>query len=231
MPPLKNLLGMKFGRLTVIGKANPHYTRGGNRLVKWTCQCDCGNVCDVLSENLLGGITKSCGCLNKEIVSKNNKTHGLSHHKLYAIHSEMNHRCFNPNNKNFKHYGSRGISVCEQWTGRDGFLNFYEWANSHGYKDGLSIERKDVDGDYSPDNCSWIPKNEQPLNRRSNVILSYKGKKQSISEWCRMYRISRKTIIRYLKKFEGDSDATFDFILSSEEHKKAIRRADKHVSN
>ena len=92
------------------------------------------------------------------------KTHGMAHSKIYKIWKSMRNRCFSPNTKNYKWYGGRGISVCTDW--KNSFELFYGWATDNGYEEGLSIERINVDGNYCVENCCWIPKNQQHLNKR-----------------------------------------------------------------
>ena len=94
-------------------------------------------------------------------------------------------RCSNPNNKDFASYGGRGISVCDEWLGKDGFQNFYKWAMENGYDDTLSIDRISNDGNYEPGNCRWVDDTGQANNRRTNRILTIGGKAQTLAEWCR----------------------------------------------
>ena len=166
MSAKQDLTGQKFGRLSVVadtGKRRHSY-------VVWLCRCDCGNVTEVISDSLKRGNTKSCGCLHDELAAERIKgvktvpKHGLSHHRLFGIWSGMKTRCYNPNNKDFKDYGGRGITICAEWLAD--FQRFYDWAMKNGYQDSLTIDRKDVNGNYEPSNCKWATRAEQSRNQR-----------------------------------------------------------------
>lgn len=110
----------------------------------------------------------------------------------------MKERCYNIHNINYRHYGGRGIIVCDEWL-RD-FINFYNWAMSHGYDDNLTIDRIDVNGDYCPDNCRWTDYETQGNNRRNTVYLTYNGKTQSVSQWCRELKLNLSTVYYRAKR-------------------------------
>ena len=118
--------------------------------------------------------------------------------KLRGIFYGMKKRCYNPNATRFCDYGGRGITVCPEWM--EDSDNFYIWALTHGYKEGLSIERKDVNGNYSPENCEWIPMSLQAKNQRSNNKITIDGVTKNLSDWSEEYGISRTTLSsRYFK--------------------------------
>lgn len=156
-----NLVGQRYGRLKVI-KRMPNI---GNRTA-WECVCDCETIKTVTGYELRSGRVHSCGCLRKETASKNATTHGHYYEKLHGVWNSMRQRCTNPNNKDFHHYGGRGITVCTEW---NEYSAFRQWALATGYKEGLTIDRKDVDGPYCPHNCRWIPLKDQMTNRRSSL--------------------------------------------------------------
>lgn len=164
--PVSDLLGYEVGDLEVVdylgvGKHNKHY---------WRCFCKCGGWVDLNTSRITGSKpTLSCGCKRIENLRGNRfdpTKHGLHKHKLYAIHSGMKQRCYNPNSQRYKYYGSSGISVCSEW--KDDFLAFYTWAMDNGYEEGLSIDRIDSAEDYRPDNCEWVTRSEN--SRRMNLV-------------------------------------------------------------
>lgn len=151
-----------FERLTVIGRSKVYK----NKRYLWDCKCSCGNtkIFAVCGSALLSGNTKSCGCLKLELAGKATITHGLSHTRLYRIYCGMKNRCLNPSASDYSYYGGRGITICKEWI--DDFTNFYNWAIANEYDDKLSIDRKDNEGNYEPNNCRWATDSEQMINRR-----------------------------------------------------------------
>lgn len=191
-----DLTGQRFGRLVVIGRAG----RSEKGQAIWHCRCDCGNDTEILSISLRRGATKSCGCLLRESVRERNiarnTVHGASRTRLYNTWRGMRERCENPAHKSYSDYGGRGISVCVEW--KD-FTVFQKWALSSGYKDGLSIDRIDSDGNYEPPNCRWADKQQQSRNRRSNHLITYKGQTKTVTEWAEQFHINRYTLTMRLK--------------------------------
>lgn len=196
-------IGDKYGRLTIqeyAGKA-----KNGSTLVK--CICDCGTEKIVRLYSLQKGEIKSCGCLAKELLIKRNKTikyttHGQSRTRLYTIWCDMKQRCLNKNREVFKHYGERKISICDEW--KNNFNSFYDWAMANGYKNGLSIERIDINDGYSPKNCKWIPKSEQSKNTCRTHFVTHNGKTQCVEDWCKELGIKSNTILGRARTLNGD---------------------------
>lgn len=174
MSRLKDLTEKKFGRLTVLKRAEGN-TKDHRAL--WLCRCSCGNEIITSSHNLLSGDCKSCGCLHRDRAKNLNASHRLSKTRPYNIWCNMKERCYNPKHHHYKWYGDKGITICDEW--KNDFKSFYDWALNNGYQDDLTIERIDVNGNYCPENCTWIPLKEQARNRRDN--LKYLGLTQS--EW------------------------------------------------
>lgn len=166
MSAKKDLTGQRFGRLTVVADSG----KRNNGYILWECRCDCGNTKIVDGWRLRSGATQSCGCLRQELAVEHIKgvkkkpKHGLVDHRLFGIWSGMKTRCYNENNKDFKDYGGRGITICDEWLAD--FLCFYNWAMENGYQDDLTIDRMDVNGNYEPSNCKWSTRGEQARNQR-----------------------------------------------------------------
>lgn len=189
----EDLTGKKFGRLTVI-----KFAHSKNRKSYWVCKCDCGNETITRSDSLKEGKVKSCSCLNHE---HGRPTHGMSSTKIYHVWASMKNRCKNPNDRNYHHYGGRGIMYCDEW---EKFEPFYKWAYENGYKEGLSIDRVDVNGNYEPDNCIWITMEEQQNNKRDNVLITYRNKTQNIMQWSKELNVTFNLLYGRLHKYDMD---------------------------
>lgn len=200
----ENLIGRKFGRLTVVERAS-----NGNRgEVRWKCVCDCGNS-NVISRgnNLKGGTARSCGCLQRERAKEYNSTHGKYKTRIYNAWNSMKNRCYNQNHPNYKDYGGRGIVLCEEW--KNDFMTFCSWAIENGYRDDLTIDRIDVNGIYEPSNCRWVTKTEQCYNKRDNQFVTYNGETLTITEWAEKLGINKKTLWGRLRRLNYDVDKAF----------------------
>lgn len=216
MPELIDLTGQRFGRWVVIGIA-PKSQAGQTR---WHCKCDCGNERIVQGGHLRGGKSVSCGCYQAEKIAELNRTlkrkHGGATHthreKLYQIYQDIKFRCDNPNAESYHNYGGRGIKVCPEWSGEDGYVNFREWSYANGYdpnapKKNMSIDRIDNDGDYSPDNCRWTDTKTQANNRRSNHRITIDGVTHTISEWADIVGIDQRLISSRIYNGWSEEDA------------------------
>lgn len=189
-----DLTGKRFGRLSVV-------RYDGNR--RWRCLCDCGNEVKVLTECLTAGDTRSCGCLRRELASKSMTTHGKSKTRLYRVWAGIKNRCYNPKTTNYKYYGGKGISMCEDW--KNNFASFMEWAVKNGYDESAksqecTLDRIDNSKGYSPDNCKWANHIEQCNNQSSNRIFTYNEKTMTMSEWAREVGMKYTTLRARIRK-------------------------------
>lgn len=206
MPRTKDLTGMRFGRLTVI-KESENSIRKKNVHRTWLCLCDCGKEKTIRSSALTGGKTVSCGCYGVEQRAKGCTKHNHSNDRLYKLRRGMMQRCNNPKAPGYESYGGRGITICDEWLGENGFINFYNWAISNGYSDELTIDRIDVNGNYEPSNCRWVTIREQNYNKRSTHYITAFGKTQSMAEWVKEYRLNKSTFYARIKAGWNPEDA------------------------
>lgn len=180
---ISNLIGQRFGRLVVIEQA----PSTKDKKARWLCRCDCGVVSIKRATGLKGGGSTSCGCYRKTL----RVTHGQTWRREYWVWSEAKARCYNPSNKNYKHYGARGIRMCDKW--RTDFQAFFDDMGP--CPEGKSLDRyPNQNGNYEPGNCRWATITEQSRNRRSNVILEFNGERLCIGEWAERTGIKRATI-------------------------------------
>lgn len=191
----KNLTGQRFGRLTVIDYI-PEDQRQSKQYA-WLCRCDCGNETKGCAYKLKNGLQQSCGCLKEEMkhhIGEVTRKYKHSNKRLYGVYKMMHNRCEDHKHREWMNYGGRGIKVCSEWSGDNGYDAFAEWAVSTGYDDKagrgeITLDRIDTDGDYAPDNCRWVSNERQQNNRRNNVVLEYNGEKHSMKDWSRILNI------------------------------------------
>ena len=189
---LESLAGKKIGKLLVISY-DENLIKGKGR--KCVCKCDCGNTYITWDRIIRYGNRQSCGCL-EAVRTQGTYKHGFrsknSKDRLYATWANMKTRCNNPHSKDFSNYGGRGIKICNEWD--NDFITFRNWALANGYSDKLTIDRVDNNKGYNPDNCRWVGKDVQGINKRNCINITYKGKTQTISQWSRKTGINRSTI-------------------------------------
>lgn len=176
-PRAVDITGHRFSRLVVLERA-PNLSAKNTR---WLCLCDCGATTIVQGGALKNGVQQSCGCLHMELIT----THGQDGSRSYLAWSAMKSRCLNPKTKSYPGYGGRGITVCDAWLL---FKNFY--ADMGDAPDGMSLDRRDNDLGYSPDNCRWTSVEVQNNNRRGLRILSYDGREQSLARWAKEFNMT-----------------------------------------
>lgn len=208
-PRFVDLTGKHFDKWKVLERAPD---KGKNRY--WLCECECGTIKIVGGRHLVSGASKSCGCSFPVGENAVNFKHGdrASRNRLYKIWCEMKARCLSQNNSNYKRYGSRGISICEEWL--HDYTAFKAWALSHGYADNLTIERMDNDGNYCPENCKWATPKEQANNRRTTRKFEYQGVVLSIKGHCERLNLNRHTVSTRLSR-----DWTFEEAITGKRKK------------
>lgn len=172
-----DLSGQRFGRLTVLDKANDRMKNGA---VRWICRCDCGKSATVSGQSLRNGVSTSCGCFHREALTARNLTHGKTRSRVYRAWANMIQRCRNPKSSHWREYGERGISICERW---QCFANFY--ADMGDPPNGTTLDRIDVNGNYEPLNCRWVTQSMQVGNRRNSITIVVDGRSVLLSEWAR----------------------------------------------
>lgn len=185
-------IGQKFNMLTVVS-AVKKCGNGKSTQWFWKVRCDCGNETIAKPSEVVNGKVVSCGCYRKNRIP--NYQHGDSHTRLHNIWVGINKRC-NPES-GLSGYGKRGISICEEWKS---YPNFKNWALNNGYADEMTIERKDVNGDYCPENCTWITLGEQARNRRTTHWVEYKGERMSLAEACERAGLPYKQVFERISK-------------------------------
>ena len=220
---INKYIGKRYGRLTIIslnkkeprfiGKDNP--TKNGNNYY-FNCKCDCGSEYVAKLCNLNRGHTKSCGCLQKETSIKNiskiqktmnGETTG-EYARLYRIYKGILSRCYNPKCKEYKYYGSKGITIFSEW--ENDYYIFKEWALSNGYNNSLEIDRINNNGNYEPNNCRWTTRKEQMNNCSLNKMVAYKNKTKTLSQWCDELGINYDRTLGRLNKLHMTVEEAFE---------------------
>lgn len=177
-----DLTGRRFDRLVAKERAGSKY-----RHTLWLCRCDCGASVVTYAVNLKQGKSRSCGCWRRELSVKRSTKHGLwkNNRVEYAAWKSMCGRCYTPSTKAYRHYGGRGITVCDRWRGAEGFPNFLSDMGSRPQKH--SLDRVDVNGNYGPDNCRWTTQSEQNSNRRTCRVLESFSDADILSEYTKRF--------------------------------------------
>ncbi|MCL2636949.1 MAG: hypothetical protein FWD48_01130 [Oscillospiraceae bacterium] len=207
MSKLIDLTGQRFGRLTVVSRAE----NAKCRVARWKCLCVCGNTTFTRNDYLIKGKTKSCGCLGSELASKRmkqnpiNKSHNKSKSRIYNIWSTIKQRTTDPNHKEYHNYGERGIIMHKEWF--NSFQSFYDWSIQNGYKENLCNDRKQNNGNYSPDNCRWITNKENCNNKRNNRYITIREETKTLSQWAEIYKINYFTVYSRIKRGWNEIEA------------------------
>lgn len=199
--------GEKYNRLTIVRETPPEirYSNGHETpLRRIDCICECGKPVNARISALINGTTKSCGCFKNQNVLFNRVTHGKSKEVLYHIWGNMIQRCVNNKLKRFKHYGGRGIKVCDEW--RNDFMAFYNWAMEAGWIQGLQIDRRNNDGNYEPGNCRIVTRKINLNNTSRTRKFNFNGEVLSLTQICEKlnlkYYLVHQRIFKYGWAFE-----------------------------
>lgn len=186
------IMGQRFDRLVTVRRVF-ETTPNGKKWDAWICRCDCGTFKIVRAANLLHGMSRSCGCILKDIgISRRVYESHEDKTRLRRILGGMKYRCCNKNSQRYQSYGGRGITVCQEW--RSSFSSFYYWAMANGYKEGLSIDRIDNDKGYYPENCRWTDAKTQISNRSWCYCADWQGKRWTLPELSDQLGISRRSL-------------------------------------
>lgn len=184
---MQSHIGNHYGNWTVIGEPGTRMYRSD---VGALCRCKCGTERLVALRLLKKGETKSCGCIAIINAAKKNTTHGQHKHRIYGIWRSMKERCHNPNHDAYNRYGGRGITVCLRWQKFENFLS----DNASLFREGLSLDRKNNNGNYSPRNCEWVTKTAQSNNRHNNLFFSFSGSRLTCAQWARKLGVKEITL-------------------------------------
>ncbi|WP_195245019.1 hypothetical protein [Clostridium celatum] len=189
-------IGQVYGKLTITGliyneKAKRNYA---------LCKCECGNEKVVSISNLIKGATTSCGCYRNQRIKETCEKHGMYKTRLNKEYRGLKQRCYNSKNSRYKYYGGKNIKICDEWLGKDGFINFMNWSLENGYNDELTLDRIDVDSDYSPDNCRWVTMRIQCNNRTTSHFETFNGETKTVAEWADKVGIKASIIYKRLKR-------------------------------
>lgn len=196
-----DLTGCKIGMLTVVSVSEQ---KNRHRDKFWFCRCDCGGTAirrtATLTDAQRTGGCCSCGCVRALLeergrlraVQSRVKFHHPHKYRLFEVWQSMKQRCYNPSKKHYPSYGGRGITICDEW--RNDSAAFCQWAIASGYQPGLWIERKDVNGNYCPENCSWETPKNQANNKTNSAILEWNGRRQTLAQWAVEVGMPRRSL-------------------------------------
>lgn len=207
-----DISGQRFGRLVALERVGRTLAPNGTRQSMWRCRCDCGNETIVKYIALTTGNTRSCGCMEEEnrhanmqkALEQRRKSASmgfmgnLEAHPLYRTWKSMLMRCNNPNVKGYKHYGGRGIKVCDRWSGHLGFENFVNDMDER--PDGTTLDRIDYNKDYCPENCRWATDEQQANNKTDNVYIIAGDRQITAKQFCKMLGLNYWTAIKQIER-------------------------------
>lgn len=200
-----DISGEKYGRLTAIKRV-----ANRKRATFWLFRCECGTETEINLGSVRSGITKSCGCLDREKSAERKRTHGMKGTRAYNVWCSMKARCLNPRQKSYRHYGGRGITVCPRWV--ESFENFIEDMGQP--PEGFSLDRIDPDGNYDPSNCRWADMRTQRANQRGTVLYPYEGENLPIAEIARRSGANYENLFYRIAKAKQNPEEAVRLALS-----------------
>lgn len=190
MPAKVDLTGKVFGAIRVLSQSDHEAGK-----IRYLCECVCGKQFTAYANNLVRNKYKSCGCMKASLIGQAQREFGPHRESIRGIHKNMMDRCYNHENKRFDNYGGRGIKVCPKWHLFDNFYNDMETT----YEKGLTIERKQVDGDYELTNCKWATRLEQNRNQRRTIYLNFRGETIGLRYLAEKFEIDPKLLDRRIR--------------------------------
>lgn len=229
----KDITGLKFNFLTVLKlhHKKQRFNKDGSSkgyLEYWLCQCDCGKQTIVEKYHITHSRIKSCGCYLEKRRKESHTKHLLCNSRIYKIWGDMKNRCSNPHNHAYKYYGTRGITFYSEWIN---FESFYNWALNNGYKDNLTLDRINYNGNYEPSNCRWVTKKVQARNTSKNTFITYKNETHCLSEWAEIFNIDYNMLWKRLSSGWAFEEAINTPKLNQSEAGKRQKRIKKVYCN
>lgn len=215
-----SLIGSRFSRWLIIC-INPKVPYTARTVI---AKCDCGTIKDVVLHSIKTGLSKSCGCYQKECLLLSITKHGLIKTLLYGVWKNLKTRCFNKNYHQYAHYGGRGIGMYKKWV--NDFKLFYDWAMKNGWKQGLQIDRINNNRGYYPSNCRFVTQKINQRNTRKNVFITYKGEKKTIPEWAELFNVPPTILYQRIGKLKWPPEKAFFYPLRGikNQHEKSSKK-------
>lgn len=206
--PIEIKPGDRFNKLLILKQVENVREKTGHKRRAFLCRCDCGNIV-IIKGHDFNKNRISCGHCGKN-KSKEKTKKDIKVDKLYRIWYGMKKRCEDPQNHAFHYYGGKGVRICNEWKGDNGYDNFKTWAMNNGYSDKLSIDRINPNGDYSPDNCRWADSKTQMRNRTNNIHINFNGEMKVLSEVVEETGVKYGMLYSRIKKGMNVEDAIND---------------------
>lgn len=211
---IKNMADQRFGKLVAKTIA---FSKNG---LYWNCVCDCGVRFVARGTSIRYGSTQSCGCGSLDQARRNMASYHMRYDTglgptariLKDLYRNMLDRCNNPANKRYYCYGGRGVSVCSLWSSSSGRRLFYEWCMCNGWRKGLELDRRDVNGNYEPSNCRFVDDFTQANNKTDNHYVTWNGETLTITEWARKIGVRPQALIhRFTRHWDTERAMTQPF--------------------